>query len=110
MTQKQVQITPNAPRFLRPGDSFTFPAKFSNLTDYATSGTAQLFLFDAATGQDITSQLLKGPAQQPVSGRRPPEPGRGLAAGPTPRFCAGGRDLPRGCAQSRWPPYFAANS
>ena len=67
VTQKQIQITPNAPRFLRPGDAFTFPAKFSNLTDYATSGTAQLFLFDAATGQDITSQLLKGPAQQPVA-------------------------------------------
>ncbi|WP_223651762.1 alpha-2-macroglobulin family protein [Hymenobacter psoromatis] len=66
VTQKQVQLTPNAPRFLRPGDAFTFPAKFSNLTDYATSGTAQLFLLDAATGQDITSQLLKGPAQQPV--------------------------------------------
>ena len=67
VTQKQIQLTPNAPRFLRPGDSFTFPAKFSNLTDYATSGTAQLFLFDAATGQDITSQLLKGAAQQPVA-------------------------------------------
>ena len=66
VTQKQIQLTPNAPRFLRPGDSFTFPAKFSNLTDYATSGTAQLFLLDAATGQDITSQLVKGPAQQPV--------------------------------------------
>ena len=67
VTQKQIQITPNAPRFLRPGDTFIFPAKFSNLTDHATSGTAQLFLLDAATGQDITSQLLKGPAQQPVS-------------------------------------------
>ena len=67
VTQKEIQITPNAPRFLRPGDTFTFPAKFSNLTDHATSGTAQLFLLDAATGQDITNQLLKGPAQQPVS-------------------------------------------
>ncbi|MDO7885307.1 alpha-2-macroglobulin family protein [Hymenobacter cheonanensis] len=67
VTQKEIQITPNAPRFLRPGDAFTFPAKFSNLTDHATSGTAQLFLLDAATGQDITSQLLKGPAQLPVS-------------------------------------------
>jgi uncharacterized protein YfaS (alpha-2-macroglobulin family) len=67
VTQKEIQITPNAPRFLRPGDTFTFPAKFSNLTDHATSGTAQLFLLDAATGQDITSQLLKGSAQQPVS-------------------------------------------
>ncbi|QKG57547.1 hypothetical protein GKZ68_13500 [Hymenobacter sp. BRD128] len=67
VTQKEIQLTPNAPRFLRPGDAFTFPAKFSNLTDHATSGTAQLFLLDAATGQDITSQLIKGPAQLPVS-------------------------------------------
>ena len=67
VTQKEIQITPNAPRFLRQGDTFTFPAKFSNLTDHATSGTAQLFLLDAATGQDITGQVLKGPAQQTVS-------------------------------------------
>ena len=66
VTQKEVQISPNAPRFFRQGDSFTFPAKFSNLTDAPVSGTAQLFLTDAATGQDITSQLLHGPAQQPV--------------------------------------------
>ncbi|GAB2710756.1 alpha-2-macroglobulin [Hymenobacter frigidus] len=67
VTQKEIQITPNAPRFFRQGDTFTFPAKFSNLTDHAINGTAQLFLLDAATGQDITSQLLKGPAQQNVS-------------------------------------------
>ena len=67
VTQKEIQITPNAPRFFRQGDTFTFPAKFSNLTDHATSGTAQLFLLDAATGQDITSQLLKSSAQQAVS-------------------------------------------
>ena len=67
VTQKEVQITPNAPRFLRQGDTFIFPAKFSNLTDHATSGTAQLFLLDAATGQDITSQLLREPAQQAVA-------------------------------------------
>jgi len=67
VTQKEIQITPNAPRFLRPGDTFTFPAKFSNLTDRALSGTAQLFLLDAATGQDVTAQLLKGSVQQTVS-------------------------------------------
>jgi uncharacterized protein YfaS (alpha-2-macroglobulin family) len=67
VTQKEIQLTPNAPRFLRPGDTFSFPAKFSNLTDHATSGTAQLLLLDAATGQDLTSQLLKGAAQQPVT-------------------------------------------
>ena len=67
VTQKEIQITPNAPRFFRQGDTFTFPAKFSNLTDHATIGTAQLVLLDAATGQNITTQLLKGPAQQAVS-------------------------------------------
>ncbi|MDB5271034.1 MAG: hypothetical protein JWP58_4074 [Hymenobacter sp.] len=67
VTQKEIQITPNAPRFLRQGDTFTFPAKFSNLTDHAASSTAQLVLLDATTGQDLTSQLLKGPAQQVVS-------------------------------------------
>ncbi len=67
VTQKEIQITPNAPRFLRPGDQFTFAAKFSNLTDHATQGTAQLFLSDAATGQDITAQVLAGAAQQAVS-------------------------------------------
>jgi hypothetical protein len=67
VTQKEIQITPNAPRFFRQGDTFTFPAKFSNLTDHATSGTAQLVLLDAATGRDLTSQLIKGSAQQTVS-------------------------------------------
>ncbi|WP_310394570.1 MG2 domain-containing protein [Hymenobacter sp.] len=67
VTQKEIQITPNAPRFFRQGDTFTFPAKFSNLTAQPVRGMAQLFLLDAATGQDLTSQLLKGPAQQAVS-------------------------------------------
>jgi len=67
VTQKQVQITPNAPRFFRQGDTFTFPAKVSNLTDQASSGTAQLVLLDAASGQDLTSQLLKDRAQQAVT-------------------------------------------
>ncbi len=67
VTQKQVQIAAQAPRFLRPGDTFTLPARFQNLTDAPTQGTAQLTLLDAATGQDITAQLVAGPAQQPVS-------------------------------------------
>ena len=67
VTQKQIQITPNAPRFFRQGDSFTFQAKFSNLTAQPTAGTAQLILLDAATGLDLTNRLLTGPAQQPVS-------------------------------------------
>jgi len=67
VTQKEIQVTPNAPRFFRQGDQLTLTAKVSNLTEQPASGTAQLFLLDAATGQDITAQLLKGPAQQAIS-------------------------------------------
>ncbi|RYU77928.1 alpha-2-macroglobulin family protein [Hymenobacter persicinus] len=63
VTQKQLQVTPNAPRFFREGDQLTFTAKLSNLSAAALSGTAQLFLFDARTQQPLESRVLKGPAQ-----------------------------------------------
>ncbi|GAA4006258.1 alpha-2-macroglobulin family protein [Hymenobacter fastidiosus] len=63
VTQKQLQVTPNAPRFFREGDQLRFTARLSNLTAQPMSGTAQLFLFDARTQQPIESRVLKGPAQ-----------------------------------------------
>ncbi|WP_170170195.1 alpha-2-macroglobulin family protein [Hymenobacter perfusus] len=63
VTQKSLQITPNAPRFFREGDQLTFSAKLSNLTAQALSGTAQLILLDARTQQPLESQLLKSAAQ-----------------------------------------------
>ncbi|RSK35387.1 alpha-2-macroglobulin family protein [Hymenobacter metallilatus] len=63
VTQKSLQVTPNAPRFFREGDQLTFSAKLSNLTTQALSGTAQLLLLDARTQQPLESQLLKSPAQ-----------------------------------------------
>ncbi|WP_426493028.1 alpha-2-macroglobulin family protein [Hymenobacter sp. 102] len=63
VTQKSLQVTPNAPRFFREGDQLTFSAKLSNLTGQALSGTAQLLLLDARTQQPLESQLLKSPAQ-----------------------------------------------
>ncbi|WP_167856939.1 alpha-2-macroglobulin family protein [Hymenobacter aquaticus] len=67
VTQKQLQVTPNAPRFFREGDQLRFAAKLSNLTDQPLTGTAQLFLLDARTQQPLESRLLKGPAQQSFS-------------------------------------------
>ncbi|UYZ63085.1 alpha-2-macroglobulin family protein [Hymenobacter weizhouensis] len=63
VTQKSLQVTPNAPRFFREGDRLTFSAKLSNLTAQALSGTAQLFLLDARTQQPLDSRLLQSPAQ-----------------------------------------------
>ncbi|MBD2714627.1 hypothetical protein KBK19_06235 [Microvirga sp. STR05] len=63
VTQKQLQVTPNAPRFFREGDQLTFSAKLSNLTEAPMSGSAQLFLLDARTQQPLESKLLMSPAQ-----------------------------------------------
>jgi uncharacterized protein YfaS (alpha-2-macroglobulin family) len=63
VTQKDLMIMPNAPRFLRQGDHITFTSKVSNLTDKELSGTAQIMLFNALTMEPIDSKLLTSPAQ-----------------------------------------------
>src|SRR6202008_3726589 len=53
MTQKDLMVVPNAPRFLREGDKITFTSKITNLSDKDQQGTAQLFLFDAISMQPL---------------------------------------------------------
>ncbi|MFS4482186.1 alpha-2-macroglobulin family protein [Hyunsoonleella sp. 2307UL5-6] len=62
VTQKELMVTPNAPRFLREGDAITISTKISNLTDKALSGQAQLILTDAISGKDISAKLLSSPS------------------------------------------------
>ena len=57
VTQKDLMITANAPRFFRAGDELEFAAKISNLTDAATTGTASLALMDAATLKPLEKEL-----------------------------------------------------
>ena len=45
VTQKDLMIMPNPPRFLREGDEIYFTAKVSNLSDSSLSGSATLQLF-----------------------------------------------------------------
>jgi hypothetical protein len=59
VTQKELMVTPNAPRFFREGDQMTFAAKLSNLSDKDLAGTAEIHFFDAFTEQDITARLLE---------------------------------------------------
>ncbi len=49
VTQKEMSLVPNAPRFLRKGDTITFSTKIANLTSQDMNGTARLELFDATT-------------------------------------------------------------
>jgi uncharacterized protein YfaS (alpha-2-macroglobulin family) len=57
VTQKELMVFPNAPRFLREGDEIELSAKISNLTAQTMQGTAQLQLFDALTMQPVDDIL-----------------------------------------------------
>jgi hypothetical protein len=53
VTQKELMVQPNAPRFLRQGDRIEFSTKIVNLSDKEFTGQAQLELIDAATNQSV---------------------------------------------------------
>lgn len=69
VTQKELMVIPNAPRFLREGDQITISTKIANLTDKTLLGQAKLELTDAISGNDITSLLL-GEMSEGQSGLR----------------------------------------
>jgi len=58
VTQKELMVIPNAPRFLREGDRIQISAKVANLTDNELSGIARLILINPITEEDITNLLL----------------------------------------------------
>ena len=57
VTQKELMIQPNPPRFFREGDTIYFTAKVSNLSSRDLSGFATLKLYDSFTMQPIDSVL-----------------------------------------------------
>jgi uncharacterized protein YfaS (alpha-2-macroglobulin family) len=57
VTQKELMVMPNPPRFFRENDRIEFTAKISNLSDKDLTGIAKLMLFDAITMQPIDARL-----------------------------------------------------
>lgn len=55
VTQKELMVAPNLPRFFREKDSITITARISNLTSESKNGQAMLLLFDATTMKPIDS-------------------------------------------------------
>ncbi|NOT51550.1 MAG: alpha-2-macroglobulin [Chitinophagaceae bacterium] len=53
VTQKELMVQPNAPRFLREGDKMEFSSKIVNLTDKEMTGTAEFQLVDATTNEPV---------------------------------------------------------
>lgn len=53
ITQKQLMVQPNLPRFLREGDKISLSTKLANLTERELSGNAVLELIDPSTGENV---------------------------------------------------------
>ncbi len=66
VTQKELMVIPNAPRFLREGDEIVISSKIANLTEKTLSGQAKLELVDAVSGKVVSNNILT-----PISKGRP---------------------------------------
>ncbi len=59
VTQKDLMVVPNAPRFFREGDNMAFQVKVSNISNKELSGIIRLQFFNALTMQPIMNMLLE---------------------------------------------------
>lgn len=57
VTQKELMVVPNQPRFFRENDKMIFSVKVSSLVDSDLAGQAQLEFFDALTMKAIDTQM-----------------------------------------------------
>nr|WP_316933215.1 MG2 domain-containing protein [Maribacter thermophilus] len=64
VTQKELMVLPNPPRFLREGDTISISSKISNLTDKTLEGVGQLELTDVVTGKTIDHLFLNTDKKQ----------------------------------------------
>lgn len=64
ITQKQLMVQPNAPRFLREGDRMELSTKIVNMTAKEITGTAHLELFNATTMQPVDGWFQNMTANQ----------------------------------------------
>lgn len=68
VTQKELMVMPNVPRFLREGDVIKISTKIANLTDKSLSGIAQLELTNATNGKLVSHDLMINEAKGPKDG------------------------------------------
>ncbi|MBC7426260.1 MAG: hypothetical protein H7321_06955, partial [Bacteroidia bacterium] len=58
VTQKELMVVPDLPRFFRNGDNLTIVSKISNLSTKALSGNAQIEITDTETGEVVKDVLV----------------------------------------------------
>ena len=59
VTQKDIMVVPNAPRFFRESDKMAFNVKISNISDKDLEGSTRLQFFNAITMQPVEGILLE---------------------------------------------------
>lgn len=64
VTQKELMVQPNPPRFLREGDKMEFSTKIVNMSDKEMTGTVEFNLFDAETDQPVDGAFRSMVANQ----------------------------------------------
>lgn len=67
ITQRELMVQPNAPRFLREADQLAFSSKLVNLSDKPLKGVATLQLFDATTNEPIDNLFKNHTASQNIT-------------------------------------------
>ena len=66
VTQKELMVFPNGPRFVRQGDVIQLPAKVNNMSTADLKGSVRLELFDPMTGTDLNRAFNFSNAVLPV--------------------------------------------
>ncbi len=64
VTQKDLMVVPNPPRFLRDNDEIVFTSKINNLTDKSINGTVRLELLNAITLKPLEGILSSANVKQ----------------------------------------------
>ena len=67
VTQKDLMVLPNMPRFFRETDQITVSTKITNIASEHISGTVSIRFFDPITEKDITNQFIQIDAEKSFS-------------------------------------------
>lgn len=70
VTQKELMVMPNAPRFFRENDRISFSSKISNLSEKDLSGKARLLLFDALTMKPVDAEFGNSSNEKSFSAKK----------------------------------------
>ena len=57
VTQKELMVQPNPPRFMREGDKLEFTVKVTNMTEKEAAGAVELAFFDPASDKPLNAAL-----------------------------------------------------